>query len=144
MDRPSVVPLARCSCSFLHYLIQRNFFITVEVHSRKEGVGAVPQPHKHEAFRDSLLQLHQLQLEEQHRTPGNPSSCRHACKSIQRNGGLTRARLTTHLRFHRVPSAAGRSPLCSHPHTSHSNPSPDLRSPCWLQELSGRVSQTGL
>lgn len=46
------------------YLFQRDLFIAVEVHGRKQRVRAVAQPHKHVALGDALVQLHQLQLKE--------------------------------------------------------------------------------
>lgn len=68
------------------------------------------------------------------------------CRNVPRTRSvpLPRARLQTNLRFLRVPSGAGRSPLGSRPRTSRSSPSPGPRSPGWPPESSGRGSQTAL
>lgn len=73
-DRASAALLGRAARpTFRRYLVQRNLSVPVQVHGGEEGLGHVPQPHKHEALRNPLLQLHQLQLEEEHRAAGDSS-----------------------------------------------------------------------
>lgn len=144
-------PLWRRLSLLWRYLIQRDFFIAVEVHGGKKGVGPVPQPHEHEAFGNPLLQLHQLQLEEKHGAAGNSPCWRHTCSAgafpepkAASPAPPPRARVQTHLRSRRVPSGAGRSPLGSRPRTSRSSPSPGPRSPGSPPGSSRRGSQTAL
>jgi len=56
------------------HLLSGDLLVPVEVHSRKEAIRAVSQPHEHVAVGHALLQLHQLQLEEEHCATGNFSS----------------------------------------------------------------------